>query len=181
MEMCLTLHLKNWPLFYLLYFKAVVFWFVALLLITDPEYGASSSSGWPVWHTIIILRIYLWVHRITWMWSYIFIIHILLLIIKILTQFTTNKKEQQISVKNSCFDLLSLLLHSINEKIRSDTFMDLIGNIFLSVLIFVFCHWRLFDGQVPYLQVLIWHTWFCYQNAFLTSHIPSYLPLVAVL
>ena len=70
--------------------------------------------------------------------KFIFIIHVLLLIIMILTQITTNKERQQISVENSCFDFLSLLLHSINGEVRSNTFKHLIGNILPSVLNFVF-------------------------------------------
>ena len=73
-------------------FKAVVSWFLASCYRS--WVWNLFLLSWPVWHTIIILRIYFWVHRITWMWSFIFIICIFLI------QVTTNKGKQQISVEN---------------------------------------------------------------------------------
>ena len=56
----------------------------------------------------------------------------------ILTQIPTDKEKQQISVENSCFDCLSIHLYTINGEIRSNTFNDLVGHVFPSILNFVF-------------------------------------------
>ena len=70
----------------------------------------------------------------------------------ILTQISTNKGKQQISVENSCFDFLSLLLHMINGEIRSDPCRDFIGNVFPSVLNCVFA----FEGFLSHKEHISW-------------------------